>query len=336
MLGRVFDTLVVLLRLGLEDNGPKPMQITVLLTPEEWRDVYQTAQRHAVTGIAWDGVERLQSTSPEQIQSMPADLAGKWFADSQAIQAANRHMAKRAAQVQAAIQDAGFESQILKGASLAAYYPQPTHRQAADVDLWVRPRQAGHGSLAECRQTLLDYLRRQHDTTIGEVVYHHIETTVANTEIEYHITPTWLCNPLHNGRLQRLFASAGQQNPELQEVYALLHAFRHIYHDGMALRHVIDYYLVCRANREAGVQAPDTIYRQLGLTRFAGVMNQVSGYLFEQAFDKRLSRAAQHLLSALPERKVSRRIKWDYPAETLCVLPWRTVHYLWRRIHHYV
>ncbi len=334
MLRKAFDTLVMLLRPGMEDNYPKPMQPSGLLTPDEWRDVYRMAQRHAVTGIAWDGVERLQSEVPEQIHTMPADLTGKWFADSQAIQAANRNMVKTAAQVQTSLHEAGYDSQILKGASLAAYYPQPTHRQAADVDVWALQRRAKGSPLKMHRQALLAYLQQQPDTKIGEVVYHHIETTIGNTEVEYHITPTWLCNPIHNSRLQRLFA-AGPLNAEMQEVYALLHAFRHIYHDGMALRHVMDYYLVCRANREAGVQAPDTIYRQLGLTRFAGAMNEVADDLFGQADDKRLSGAARHLLSALPERKVSSRVQWDYPAETLCVLPWRTIHYLWRRWKHY-
>lgn len=332
---KAFDTLVLLLRLGMADSCPEPKQAIGLLTPDEWREMYRMAQRHAVTGIAWDGIERLEQSHPEQIQTMPADLTGKWFADSQAIQAANRRMTKLAAEVQTSLQTAGFESQILKGAALAAYYPEPTHRQAADVDVWVMQKQGTCSLLTDHRQALLAYLRQQPNTAIGEVVYHHVETTIGNTEVEYHITPTWLCNPIHNSRLQRLFA-ARPLNAEMQEVYALLHAFRHIYHDGMALRHVMDYYLVCRANREAGVSVPDTIYSQLRLTRFAGTMNEVAEHLFGQADDRQLSNAAQHLLAAIPERKVSKRVQWDYPAETMCALPWRSIHYLWRKANHYV
>ena len=291
------------------------------------------AKKHAVLGIAWDGVEQLQVQSPEAIHSLPADLMGKWFADAQAIAAANARMASQAAEVQAMLQQGGFESLILKGASLAAYYPHPAHRQASDIDLWVLPKQAGQ-SLADHRRALFAFLQRQ-DITIDAVVYHHIETTIRGTDVEMHITPTWLCNPCHNRRLQQLFARIGQLTPEEQELYCLLHAFRHIYHDGLALRHVLDYHLVSRHNRETNIPAPEALYCQLGLRRFARVMDELSAHLFAPQTSGRLSAPAQHMLAALPERRTSRRARWDYPAETLCVLLWRCVHYLWRRWNNY-
>lgn len=321
-----------LLRLAADERTAKLEP----LAPAEWREVYRLAAKHAVIGIAWDGVEQLQAQKPETVQSMPGDLMGKWFADAQTIQTANNRMAKQTERVQANLQVGGFDSQILKGASLAAYYPKPAHRQAADIDLWLLPRQVSNKSLKAQRQALMDYLRQQPDIIVGEVVYHHIETTANGTEMELHVTPTWLCNPWHNRRLQQLFSQSGGLSPELQELYALLHAFRHIYHDGLALRHVMDYYLVCRHNRHAGIQAPDALYRQLGLTCFARTMNELSGYLFGRQNADLLSGNARHLLAALPQRQVARRVQWDYPAETLCVLPWRTIHYLWRKANNYL
>lgn len=330
---RAYTFLLALLRLAL---GVGKQSVSLALSPDEWRDVYRMAAKHAVIAIAWDGVEQLQQHTPQMLQSMPADLMGKWFADVHAIEAANSRMAKHTAQVQKLMSDGGFDSLVLKGATLAAYYPKPEHRQAADIDLWLLPREANQKSLKAQRQALKDYLRQQPEITVGEVVYHHIETIANGTEVELHVTPTWLCNPIHNRRLQQLFSQAGGLSPELQELYALLHAFRHIYHDGLALRHVMDYYLVCRHNRHAGIQAPDALYRQLGLTCFARTMNELSGYLFGRQNAERLSGNARHLLAALPQRQVARRVQWDYPAETLCVLPWRTIHYLWRKANNYL
>lgn len=332
MSDRAFAYLIYLLRLALGEELGRPG----LIIPDDWREVYRMAQRHAVIGVAWDGVERMQAEAPDMLGSMPADLMGKWFADVQTIAAANSRMAKQTERVQANLQAGGFDSQILKGASLAAYYPKPAQRQAADIDLWVSPTQANQKSLKAQRQTLMDYLRQQPDITVGEVVYHHIETTINGTEVELHVTPTWLCNPIHNRRLQQLFSQAGGLSPELQELYTLLHAFRHIYHDGLALRHVLDYYLVCLHNHKAGIQVPEAFYRQLGLTCFARTMNELSGYLFGPQNADLLSGNARHLLAALPQRQVARRVQWDYPAETLCVLPWRTIHYLWRKANNYL
>ena len=305
------------------------------LAPAEWREVYRLAAKHAVIGVAWDGVEQLQAQKPETLQSMPGDLMGKWFADVQTIQTANGRMTKQASDVQELLSAGGFDSEILKGAALAAYYPNPAHRQAADIDLWVSPTQANHGSLKTCREALLAYLKSC-NISVTAVVYHHIETTINGMDVELHVTPTWLCNPFYNRRLQQLFAQSHQLSPELQELYALLHAFRHIYHDGLALRHMMDYDLVCRHNRHAAIQAPEALYRQLGLTCFARTMNELSGYLFAPQNADLLSGNARHLLAALPQRQVARRVQWDYPAETLCVLPWRTIHYLWRKANNYL
>ena len=326
-----FRFLLYLLRLADGQPADEP----VALSPDEWREVYRFAVKHAVIAVAWDGVEQLQSAAPEALQSMPADVTGKWFADVQAIDAANRRLAKQAAAIQSRLNAAEFDSQILKGAALAAFYPKPAHRQSADIDLWIKQPNSPQASLKAQRQELLSYLRQQPDITIGETVYHHIETTIDGIEVEYHVTPTWLCNPRNNRRLQRLFADAGQWTPELQELYTLLHAFRHIYHDGIALRHVMDYYLVCRHNRLTGVQPPNDLYIQLGFHSFAEAMNEVAAVIFATA-PAQLSKHAQHILAALPERQMSQAVRWDYPAETLFNLPWRTIHYLWRKMNHYV
>lgn len=306
------------------------------LAPVEWREVYRLAAQHAVIAVVWDGIERVQSQSPEVLQSMPSDLMGTWFADAQAIEASNRNLVKQAATIQSQLTDAGFASQILKGGSLAEYYPIPAHRQSADIDLWITQPDSPYVSLKALRQMLLAYLQQQSAITVGEIVYHHIETMQDGIEVEYHVTPTWLCNPIYNARLQSFFRATSKLMSEQQELYTILHAFRHVYHDGIALRHLLDYWFISRHNRQAGVPAPQDLYRQLGLVTFADAMDEVAAYIFGGKDLNRLSARAKHILSALPERRVSCAVKWDYPAETLFNLPWRCVHYLWRKKNHYV
>lgn len=317
----------MLLRLAVSDAST-PQKPDMSLTAETWREVYHLAVSHAVVAVAWDGVERMQAQAPEVLQSMPAGLTGKWFAEVQTIEAANSRMAAQAHSIRESLATGGFASQILKGASMAAYYLMPTHRQSADIDLWVLPAKGQY--LSEHRATLIAFLRQQPDVSMGEIVYHHIETLINGTDVEFHVTPTWLCNPIHNCRLQTLFAQADSMTPQLQEIYAVLHAFRHIYHDGLALRHVLDYWLVSGANRATGIQEPTALYSQLGLLPFAAALNELGNNLFGQN-DAVLSRRASHLLAALPARSLSRQVRWDYPAETLFVFPWRTWHFFWRK-----
>ena len=333
---KTFEYVVWLLRLAL--NPAEASTGTAILTAAEWQSVYRLLVKHAVVAVAWDGVERLQSKTPEQVRNMPPDLMGRWFAAVQTIEAANRRMAQQAAALQERLHNAGFVASVLKGTALAQYYPKHEHRQSADIDLWVLPQKVQR--LQIHRKALIAYLQQQPDITIGEIVYHHIETTFGDTEVEMHVTPTWLYNPLHNNRLQQLFANEKQLTPDLLELYTLLHAFRHIWHDGLALRHLTDYYLVCRHNRQSAIPAPHNLYRQLGLTTFAHAVDELTALLFSDQPALRnanhLSPRAQHILQDLPVRQVSTVVRRDYPHENLFSLPWRVTHYLWRRANHYL
>ena len=332
---RSFAYLCALLRLAV-DASCKHIHGQIL-TQEEWRKVYHLSQKHAVTGVAWEGVECMQQHSPEQVQSLPPDLLGKWFADTQTIRSANRCMAEQAANVLRILRAGGFDAQIIKGSELAAFYPEPSLRLAADIDVWVLPNANIGNNPSDLRRALLAYLQQQPDIQIGEVVYHHIETTFYGTEVELHITPTWLYNPLYNSRLQQTFARERHLSPELLELYTLLHAFRHLYHDGLALRHVLDYYLVAAANRKAGVPVPDTMYEQLGLSSFARAIGEVTAYCLGGCADDEstMCAKARHILAALPQRRVSKTIHRDYPQETFFRFPWRTVHHMWRKVNRY-
>lgn len=331
---RSYTCLLNLLRLAL---GERVSAMFPSLSPDEWREVYRLAAKHAVIAIVWDGVEQLQQQNPEVLLSMPADLMGKWFADVHAIEAANIRMTKLAAKVQNILNDGGFDSQVLKGSTLAVCYPKPGHRQSADIDLWVLPHGNEPLRLTAFRQQLLAFLHRQPQITVGEVVYHHIETMIDGTEVEFHITPTWLCNPWHNRRLQQLFCGSRSLTPELQELYTLMHAFRHIWHDGIALRHLLDYYFVSHKNRQQGIPAPAVLYRQLGLNTFVQAMDElVACCLHPQDNRAQTSLRAMHILQALPERQVSGAVCRDYPQEHLFNLPWRAMHYLWRKRNNYL
>lgn len=332
---RSYTCLLILLRLAL---GERVSAMFPSLSPDEWRKVYHLSAKHAVVALAWDGVEQLQQQNPEVLQSMPADLMGKWFADVHAIEAANIRMTRLAAKVQNILNDGGFDSCLLKGASLAQYYPKPEHRQAADIDLWVQPFDNQVVPLSAFRRQLETFVRQQSNVSVGEIVYHHIETMIGGTEVELHITPTWFFNPLHNRRLQELFALSRQLTPELQELYTLMHAFRHVYHDGIALRHMLDYHLVCQSNRRRGIAVPTDLYKRLGLTAFAQAMDSIVAQLFGigNIQPDKLSSRALHILLAVPERQSSQAVQWDYLQENIFRFTWRATHYLWRKMNHYV
>jgi len=344
MFSDCFISLLYLLRLGLRGNDGGNVQYphqVVALNAGDWQEVYRLALKHAVIGIAWDGVERLQAKSPEMLRDMPADLMGRWFADVQTIENANWYMAEQTAQMQERLRIAGFESVILKGAAFAQYYPAPARRQSTDIDLWVLPRKSDRSaSLSVHRRRLIAFLLQQQDVVIDKVMYHHIETTCGHdTDIEFHVTPTWLYNPVHNYNLQSLFAQARMLTPDLNELYTIMHAFRHMFYDGISLRQLLDYYQISQSNRRTGVGVPKSLYRQVGLSSFAKAMDEVADLCFGgHDVNDRISatvsdRRAQHIVRFLPDKGTSDSLRWDYPGEIMFSLSWRSVHFVWRMMN---
>ena len=322
-----------------------------------WRHIYQLAKQQAVAALVWDGVAHAQTIATDWVRNIPADVLGHLFADTQIIESANIRKREQTKQIQSFLQQYGYQSVVLKGTSLAAFYPNHLHRQSADIDLWILPQivasTEARCDLSEHRKQLISFLN-SNQIPVDKVVYHHIETHLphiiqssATPVVELHVTPSWLCNPFHNARLQKYFSQFAKQMShnssiemprEMLEVYTLLHAFRHFFFGGLQLRHILDYFLVRRSNRNAGVKEDKTILNELGLIRFASAMDELSDWCFAMhpaATDSpkriELTPKAKHLLEIISNKNAQGKYHWDYPSETMFFYPWRYVHYLWRK-----
>lgn len=179
-------------------------------------------------------------------------------------------------------------------------------RQSGDIDAWVS------GS----REEIKDYITKNYH--VGEVIYNHAHMEVfSDTEVEVHFTPSWLYSPVRNKRLQEWFSNykvsgstgsptggfsfdsaistslntsqepSGFKSPsvEFDLVYLILHAYRHLMHEGLGLRQVMDYYFVLLEASTKGlsglrVQEVQKDIRNFGLMRFAGAMMYVIKTVF--------------------------------------------------------
>ena len=319
----------------------KDSALTDMPTAQMWRHTFMLAKKHNVVAIAWDGLLILQQHTPQAFSTLSQQLLGQWFADTHAIESVNRGRVKQIERVQDDLLKQGFSSIVLKGSSLAKFYPEPLHRQSSDIDLWLLSTASYHAQ----RTAIIDYLRSA-NIGIEEVVYHHIVTNYfPSAEVELHVTPTWLCSPWRNRRLQEAFRQEGSRllngghtmSASMMELYMIVHAFRHIYHDGLSLRHMLDYYLVRENNRRNSVPAPSSLLRDIGLATFASAMDEVTNYLFGGVSAYPQSLLSQHLLSAIRNGKYPLMYKLiDYPIETLCNPLWRVVHRWWRITNHYL
>lgn len=99
----------------------------------EWQDVYQMVEKQSLVGICFNGVRQLPR---EQLANMPTVLKMQWLAFSIQIQQRNEVIDQRCAELQRKLDEAGFESCVLKGQGVAELYGSLAHfRQSGDIDV---------------------------------------------------------------------------------------------------------------------------------------------------------------------------------------------------------
>ena len=385
-------------------------------TAEEWRELYLLAQKQAMVGIAFRGVEQL----PEA-QRPPKALLMQWMMATERIKAMNAEMDRKAVVVAEKFRSEGFPGVVLKGQGIAklfqvslidngqltmdndhpdenknAGHPKDKfsifnsqfsikeYRTPGDIDIWL------HGG----RKEILRYVR-QHVPDC-KPVYHHVDfPVIKELDIEVHFTPSWMNSPVTNRRLQRWFRSFNFQTVPLfiegrteqsgaegvasvarrenstelptpslafNRVYILVHIYRHLFHEGIGLRQLLDYYFVLTQGftEEERAETMRTL-RSLKMQRFTAavmwVLQEVYGmddrYLLTKPdekegrfllgeimlagnfghYDERMQHERGESALHWGLRKVKRNFRFvsSYPSEVLWSPLFKLWHWVWRK-----
>lgn len=351
-------------------------------TAEEWRELYTQAQQQALVGIAFRGVELL----PE-VQRPPKPLLMQWYMAAERIKAMNADLDRKALAVTNKFLEEGFSSMVLKGQGIAKLYQvsqsivnsqrstDGVYRTPGDIDIWLSGE----------RKEILHYVRKH--VPDCKPVYHHVDfPVIEGLDIEVHFTPSWMNSPVTNRRLQRFFKSAAysQQSTDghwlmtnsqqpyselpspniaFNRVYILVHIYRHLFHEGIGLRQLLDYYFVLHQGftEEERKETMRTL-RALRMGRFAGavmwVLQEVFGmekrymltapnekegrFLLSEImlagnfgqYDKRLKHKRGESTLHWGLRKVKRNFRFvrSYPSEVLWSPLFKLWHWGWRKM----
>lgn len=333
-------------------------------TEDEWRELYLLSKKQALLGIAFAGIERLSEN-----QRPPKPILLQWIVTTEQIKYINAKLNIAAVTISKKFINDGFRNVILKGQGIAQYYKIDSldkFRAPGDVDIWL------DGS----RNHIIAYVRNIMPNS--KVVYHHADfPKFDDVEVEVHFTPSWMNCYFTNRKLQHYFHESKtelfQQNsnssnnipvPTLafNRVYILVHIYRHLFHEGIGLRQLMDYYYVLRQGftveeREETMHVLCT----LKLKRFADavmwVLQEVFGMeddymltkpneregrflLYEVMqsgnfgqYDKQMLRKSKESDFSYGFRKIRRNLRfvWSYPTEVLWSPLFKIWHFFWRK-----
>ena len=245
--------------------------LTATPTAKGWQALFKLSQMQTLVGICFSGVEKL----PVE-QRPPKDILMQWFALTHHIEERNHVMDERTAETTRYFRKHGFKTAILKGQGIAQLYPQPERRQSGDIDIWVTPNNAKDDG----RSVIYDFARRNDpEGGLHGVNYHHVHYHLFDdTEVEVHIYPGYLYNPINNHRLHHFFREytpTDEATPSLafNRIFILLHIYNHFTGHGVGLRQVMDYYYVLRQGfTKEELAETQRWLKWLGLKRFASAV----------------------------------------------------------------
>lgn len=332
---------------------------------DEWYKLYDIAQKQALLGICFTGVQNLK----EQNKNVPRALFFQWLAITTKIQQQNELMNNQTKEICNLAAKTDIKHCVLKGQSVAYLYGKLAFlRQAGDIDVWF---------MASSRDVIEWGKKTGH---IYFYDYHHADLDYfKDTEVELHYRPTLSRNLIRNYRLQHWFfkqnSNLSYYNKDLEFncprydfnlILTLNHNFWHLLYEGVGLRQMMDLYFILKTQKESFPESE--IKKKLdyfGLRKFAGasmwVMHEVFCLPKEYLICKPDQKRGQHLLEEIMiagnfghydkrirtnknQSRIALFLKWlkhsirllgDYPADVL----WTPVGIirisLWRRWHYF-
>lgn len=215
------------------------------LKEADWKELYAIAQKQALLGVLFHGIQRLpKELAPEQ------KLLMQWMVMAEQIRKQNIRLFQDSVKVCQNFENEGFANCILKGQGNALLYPDPYMRTPGDIDIY----------LSGGRRKIMKYVDQVCPNQVMR--YHHVDFPVMKTAIEVHFTPSYMFFPIHNRRMQKWFEKVmdlqcsnvvtlpdgyGEitvPTTSFNVIYILSHLYRHIFTEGIGLRQLLDYYFV--------------------------------------------------------------------------------------------
>ena len=158
-----------------------------------------------------------------------------------------------------ALEKAGIQPVLMKGASLAALYPDPSMRQWGDIDLFVGKEQY-HPACAVMRETFPKALK--FDEELDH--YKHYNIIADGVSIETHRVSVNMTHPRdvrHYAKMEAFGVAKAESlevsglevkifEPTFNALFVFLHAWEHLITEGANIRQLCDLALLLQHERE--------------------------------------------------------------------------------------
>ena len=237
----------------------------------DWEKMLDEANAHAITALLYSGIRKLKDV-PEQIVSRVRGAA---------IQAAIRSETVLNAQkeVLELFHANGVPAAVLKGTSVACFYPHPELRVPGDVDILVgKDKVDAAGALLKNAGFEFDHDIEKHSCYHSEeisVELHRVVSLFPDLE-KGKFTASFMDGALNHREMETLDeVSFPALSKSYQLVSLLAHMEQHMATSGIGLRQLCDWAVTVHWLRDDIGQEDVELLERCGLLRYAGIMTRI-------------------------------------------------------------
>lgn len=319
----------------------------------DWKAVIEQAYQHEVVALVFDGYKQIHDLLGNQALSQ-RDLL-EWIGQSLHIESQYQQQLKSARGLSEIYANNYICTYILKGVSIAQFYPNPSHRYSCDFDCFLVKdsisAQEDGNKLVEDRGIEVDrsYYKNSSFVFEGLHVENHryccsIKRGKRTADLERYLE-SLLCN-----YTPEYFDGTKLALPPLmfQAFFLIEHACGHFLYEKMSLKNICDWACFRKANIEQlDWEGFNKVSEKYGLREFANTMNHLADFILGNRKYSDLSKVDRIVLEdtlkprALPENKVLQRF---WKALGILQSGWKFNHFssdsmlkeLWNSVYAYL
>ena len=244
------------------------------VSAQEWEWAFRTLSMHGLAAFVFPVVERM----PQEMRP-PKEVVLRFISAQMAAQGSYGKLKRLAEKIDEVVNKAGVKCLLLKGLSLAEYYPKPETRKFLDIDLYApgAEERVDLAFVAKGVEVDTEFYRHSHMTLNGVLVENHHYLL----DVRGRRRLAELDADLKAMALEHLagFDGPGLYYPDAQFslIFNLHHAMSHFIYEGISFKFLVDWIYFLKKERE--LLTTDKIsssLRKHGLLKFAAVMSEVS------------------------------------------------------------
>jgi hypothetical protein len=267
-----FASLLSLVRTALFDRAPEIDRFEGM-EKRDWEELLDFATRQGVPSIAFDGAKRL----PEGLQP-PFPLQMAWELAVERIEANYLHRKAVTEELAGILGQEQIPMLVFKGLSLSELYPEPTHREFGDLDIYLFGRQKeGDRLLKKAGAKPSEHQSYKHSVYYYKAVMIENHAHLINVihSKKFQTLEKYLLEILRKDALLREVRPGEVSLPSARftALFFTIHAIQHLCMGKFVLRSYCDWALFLHAHRE---QIEDAEYRSIlketGLLAYADAM----------------------------------------------------------------